>query len=218
MHASGTSSGLAAFVHVSSHPLAAARLAVLRNSVTQPQEFRRTIEELTIVLLLEAARTWKVTQVTVTTPLASCDSEILARPIVAVPILRAGLGMLSGVQRLLPEATVGHVGLYRDEETLRPVTYFSRLPVNIGAAQAILLDPMLATGHSACEAVAILKAQGATAIQFLCVVAAPQGVDELTTQHPDVAIFTAAIDPQLNAHGYIVPGLGDAGDRCFGTG
>ena len=135
-----------------------------------------------------------------------------------VPILRAGLGMLDGMLRLVPDASVGHIGIYRDEETLRPVTYFSRLPTNLSEAQVVLVDPMLATGNSACEAVGVLKAQGAKRIQFLCLVACPPGIAQLQSTHPDVSIFTAAIDPELNNVGYIVPGLGDAGDRYFGTG
>ena len=126
--------------------------------------------------------------------------------------------MLDGILRVAPDASVGHIGLYRDAETLRPVSYYERLPVNIAAANVMLLDPMLATGHTACEAASILKAQGAQAIQFLCVLGCPPGVQQFQTEHPDVPIITAAIDPELNDHGYIVPGLGDAGDRYFGTG
>ena len=126
--------------------------------------------------------------------------------------------MLDGILRLAPEASVGHIGLYRDAETLRPVSYYNRLPVNLAAANVLLLDPMLATGHSACEAASILKAQGARNIQFLCLAACPPGVQQFQSEHPDVPVFTAAIDPELNDHGYIVPGLGDAGDRYFGTG
>jgi uracil phosphoribosyltransferase len=154
----------------------------------------------------------------VETPLASCAGAVLEKPIVLVPILRAGLGMLDGILRVAPEASVGHIGLYRDAETLRPVSYYDRLPVNVGAANVVLLDPMLATGHSACEAASILKAHGAQVIQFLCIVACPPGVQQFQTDHPDVPIVTATIDPELNDHGYIVPGLGDAGDRYFGTG
>jgi uracil phosphoribosyltransferase len=154
----------------------------------------------------------------VETPLAPCAGAILAKPIVLVPILRAGLGMLDGIQRVAPDAAIGHIGLYRDAETLRPVSYYDRLPVNVAAAEVLLLDPMLATGNSACEAASILKAQGAVSVQLLCIVACPAGVDQFQREHPDVPIITAAIDPILNDHGYIVPGLGDAGDRYFGTG
>jgi uracil phosphoribosyltransferase len=137
---------------------------------------------------------------------------------VIVPILRAGLGMLEGMTRVVPEARVGHIGLYRDEKTLRPVTYYCRLPVNLAEAQIVLVDPMLATGFSACQAVALLKAKGAKRIHFLCLVACRPGIEQLRSAHPDVPIVTAAIDPGLNEFGYIVPGLGDAGDRYFGTG
>jgi uracil phosphoribosyltransferase len=176
------------------------------------------VQEIAILLFAEASRGWGTKVIDVETPLASCSGAILEKPIVLVPILRAGLGMLDGILRVAPDASIGHIGLYRDAETLRPVSYFDRLPVNIAAANVLLLDPMLATGHSACEAASILKAQGAQSIQFLCIVACPPGVQQFQTEHPDVPIVTAMIDPELNNHGYIVPGLGDAGDRYFGTG
>ena len=171
-----------------------------------------------MLLFAEVSRGWSTDKVDVETPLASCAGAVLARPIVLVPILRAGLGMLDGIVRIAPEASMGHIGLYRDAETLRPVSYYNRLPAHVAAANVLLLDPMLATGHSACEAASILKAQGAQSIQFLCIVACPPGVQQFQGAHPDVPIVTAAIDPELNDHGYIVPGLGDAGDRYFGTG
>ncbi len=170
-----------------------------------------------MLLLAEASKTWPTSAVEVTTPLQSCAGVVLARPIMLVPILRAGLGLADGMLRVIPEAQVGHLGLYRDETTLRPVTYYVRLPENIADAQVLLLDPMLATGRSACAAVRILKAQGAQNIQFLCVVACPQGIAQLHQNHGDVEIVTAAVDGGLNERGYIVPGLGDAGDRYFGT-
>jgi uracil phosphoribosyltransferase len=153
----------------------------------------------------------------VETPLRTAAGAVLSRHVTLVPILRAGVGMLDGMLQLLPEARVGHLGLYRDELTLRPVTYYKRLPASIATAQVLLLDPMLATGHSACEAISILKASGAQTIQFICVVACPAGISQLHNDHPEVPIFAAAIDPELNQFGYIVPGLGDAGDRYFGT-
>ena len=171
-----------------------------------------------MLLLCEAAREWRTRDLEIETPLKSCAGAVLAHPVVLVPILRAGLGMVEGMLRLLPEASVGHIGLYRDEETLRPVSYYARFPVNVGQAEVLLLDPMLATGHSACEAVSMLKAQGATRIRFVCLVSCDAGITQLQTAHPDVPIVTAAIDPELNDFGYIVPGLGDAGDRYFGTG
>jgi uracil phosphoribosyltransferase len=203
---------------VSEHPVVATRLAVLRAKATAPDEFRRALQELSVLLFAEAARNFETRSVEIETPLQTCRGSILAHSIVLVPILRAGLGMLDGISRVVPEANIGHIGIYRDEQTLKPVTYFSRLPLNLAQSETLLLDPMLATGNSACEAVSIVKAAGATRIRLLCVVACPPGIQQLQSQHPDVAIITAAIDSELNASGYIVPGLGDAGDRYFGTG
>jgi uracil phosphoribosyltransferase len=200
------------------HPLAAAGLSMLRAETTPPHLFRRHMHEIAMVLFIEAAREWETTALEVETPLAPCAGAILAKPIVLVPILRAGLGLLDGILRVAPDAGIGHIGLYRDAETLRPVSYYDRVPDNIAAARVLLLDPMLATGHSACAAAAMLKAQGARSIQFLCVLACPPGVKQFQSEHPDVQIVTAAVDPELNELGYIVPGLGDAGDRYFGTG
>ena len=200
------------------HPLLAAKLSILRAKTTAPDEFRQNLQEISILLLAEAARSWETALIEIETPLKKCDGQILRRPVVIVPILRAGLGMLEGMSRILPEANAGHIGLYRDEKTLRPVKYYCRLPINLVEAQVVLVDPMLATGCSASEAVALLKAQGAKRIQFLCLVACPPGIEQLRSAHPDVAIVTGAIDPELNEFGYIVPGLGDAGDRYFGTG
>jgi uracil phosphoribosyltransferase len=199
------------------HPLVASRLAVLRNQETTTDEFRRSLQQLSVMLLVEASRHWGTSAIEVETPLRAAAGVMLSKHVALVPILRAGVGMLDGMLGLMPEARVGHLGLYRDELTLRPVTYYKRLPASIATAQVLLLDPMLATGHSACEAVAILKASGAEAIQFICVVACPAGIEQLQNAHPELPIFTAAIDPELNDFGYIVPGLGDAGDRYFGT-
>ena len=205
-------------VRVTNHPLVAAGLSVLRAKQTTPEIFRRYLQELSVFLFVEASRSWETKAVDIETPLASCAGAVLAKPIVLVPILRAGLGMLDGIQRVAPDAAIGHIGIYRDAETLRPVSYFERVPVNVAAAEVLLLDPMLATGNSACEAASILKAQGARSIQFLCVLACPPGIEQFHREHPDIPIVTAAIDPELDDHGYIVPGLGDAGDRYFGTG
>ena len=205
-------------VTVVQHPLVATKLSILRAKTTAPDEFRRNMQESSILLLGEAARGWGTVPVEIETPLRKCTGQILARAVVFVPILRAGLGMLDGMLRLLPEVTIGHIGVYRDEKTLRPVTYFSRLPVNLTEAQIVLLDPMLATGNSACEAMAVLKAQGAKRIQYVCLVACSAGIEQLQSSHPDITIITGAIDPELNDFGFIVPGLGDAGDRYFGTG
>ncbi|MBA2623986.1 MAG: uracil phosphoribosyltransferase [Chthoniobacterales bacterium] len=199
------------------HPLVAAKLSVVRASSTGTEEFRRNIQDLSILLLAESSRTWVGSAIEVQTPLQSCVGRALAKPVVLVPILRAGLAMVDGIMRMLPDAKVGHLGLYRDEKTLRPVTYYSRLPDELADAHVLLLDPMLATGHSASAAVALLKAQGARKIQFLCVVACPQGIAQLGQADSDIEIITAAVDGVLNDRGYIMPGLGDAGDRYFGT-
>lgn len=169
------------------------------------------------MLLAEATRGWKTREIEIETPLTKCAGKILAGPVVIVPILRAGLGMIDGMSRFLPEANVGHIGVYRDEKSLRPTTYFCRLPSELSEAQVVLVDPMLATGHSACAALDLLKKNGAKRIQFIVLVACEQGIQQVQSQHPDVHIITAAIDPELNSSGYIVPGLGDAGDRYFGT-
>ncbi len=205
-------------VHVLEHPLAQAKLALLRAEQTNPEDFRRALQEISLLLLMEAARAWSTSPVEIATPLQKASGAVLARRVTFVPILRAGLGMLDGMLKLLPDALVGHVGLYRDEITLRPVSYYERLPKNIAPTAVLVLDPMLATGHSACEAVRMVKAQGANSVQFICVVACPAGIGQLQGQHPDVPIIAAAIDPELNQFGYIVPGLGDAGDRYFATG
>lgn len=205
-------------VRVSDHPLVAARLTILRAKQTTPDIFRRHLQELSVFLFFEASRNWQTKAIEIETPLASVAGAMLAKPIVLVPILRAWLGMLDGIQRVAPEAAIGHIGLYRDAETLRPVSYYDRVPVNVAAAQVLLLDPMLATGNSACEAASILKTQGARDVLFLCVVACRPGIERFHSVHPDIPITTAAIDPELDDHGYIVPGLGDAGDRYFGTG
>jgi len=205
-------------VRVSDHPLVAASLSVLRAKQTTPEIFRQHLQELSVFLFVEASRAWGTKTIEVETPLAPISGAILAKPIVLVPILRAGLGMLDGIQRIAPEAQIGHIGLYSDAETLRPVSYYDKVPVNAGAAEVLLLDPMLATGHSASEAASILRAHGARRIQFLCVVACPAGIEQFHRDHPDIPIITEAIDPKLDDHGYIVPGLGDAGDRYFGTG
>jgi len=205
-------------VRVVDHPLAAANLSILRAKTTEPDLFRRHLQELSVVLFVEASRGWGTAPIQVETPLALCPGAVLVKPVVLVPILRAGLGMLDGIQRIASDAAIGHIGLYRDAETLRPVSYYEKVPVNVAAAEVLLLDPMLATGNTASEAASILKAQGARSIQFLCIVACPAGVEQFQHDHPDVPILAAAVDPALDDHGYIVPGLGDAGDRYFGTG
>ena len=199
------------------HPLVGVKLAALRDRATGTAEFRRNLQELSALLLMEASRGWGTAARAVETPLAAAEGVTLARRAMLVPILRAGLGMVDGMLHLLPDASVGHLGLYRDEKTLRPVSYYRRLPREIGEAEVLLLDPMLATGYSACEAVAVLKSHGARSIRFVCIVACPEGIAQLQSAHPDVSIVTATVDAGLNDVGYIVPGLGDAGDRYFGT-
>ena len=192
-------------------------MSVLRDKTTGTAQFRRALEQIAILLLTEASKRWPTLTIEIETPLGPMTGATLARPVVFVPILRAGLGLLEGMLRIIPEAGVGHIGLYRDEVTLRPVNYYCRLPASLAQSHVLLLDPMLATGRSATEGATLLKAQGATSIQFICVVACEVGIEQLRGTHPDIPIYSAAIDPELNEFGYIVPGLGDAGDRYFGT-
>ncbi|MFO0936965.1 MAG: uracil phosphoribosyltransferase [Gemmataceae bacterium] len=204
-------------VSVSSHPLLRHKLARLRHRETSPPAFRELVYEITQVLFYESTREVPLRQVTVPTPLADCPGEEIAASIGLVPVLRAGLGMASAMLDALPEAQVWHVGLYRDEQTLLPVEYYNKLPNPSGLDWAFVLDPMLATGGSAIATIDILKRVKAKRIVFLGLIAAPEGVAKLSTAHPDVPIYLAAIDVKLNEVGYIVPGLGDAGDRQFGT-
>jgi uracil phosphoribosyltransferase len=208
---------IASNVHLLEHSLVAAKMSVLRDKTTGTAQFRRALEQIAILLLTEASKRWPTLTIEIETPLAPMTGATLARPVVFVPILRAGLGLLEGILRVIPEAGVGHIGLYRDEVTLRPVNYYCRLPASLAQSHVLLLDPMLATGRSATEGATLLKAQGATSIQFICVVACEVGIEQLRRAHPDIPIYSAAIDPELNEFGYIVPGLGDAGDRYFGT-
>lgn len=204
-------------IHLLEHSLVAAKMSVLRDKTTGTAQFRRALEQIAILLLTETSKHWPTLPIEIETPLAPMTGATLARPVVFVPILRAGLGLLEGMLRVIPEAGVGHIGLYRDEVTLRPVNYYCRLPAILAQSHVLLLDPMLATGRSATEGATLLKAQGATSIQFICVVACEVGIEQLRGAHPDIPIYSAAIDPELNEFGYIVPGLGDAGDRYFGT-
>ncbi|MDQ3708825.1 MAG: uracil phosphoribosyltransferase [Actinomycetota bacterium] len=201
---------------VVAHPLAGHLLAELRDIATQPERFRHVAKQLATVLVLEATRGLRIRESTVTTPLREATTQLLDRPVVAVPILRAGLGLLEAVTDLLPDVRVGYAGLERDERTLRPTSYYLKVP-ELRDASVLLLDPMLATGGSASFAASLLKEHGATDVQLVCVVAAPEGVQRLAAEHPDVRVVTAALDDNLNEVGYIVPGLGDFGDRLFGT-
>ena len=203
-------------VTVVDHPLAGHLLTELRDLGTEPERFRHLTRRLATVLVLEATRQLQTRPAAVQTPLVRTRGRRLDRPVVAVPILRAGLGLLEMVSDLLPEVRVGYVGLERDEDTLQPTSYYLKVP-ELADASVLLLDPMLATGGSATFAVGLLKEHGATDIQLLCVVAAPEGVARLAAAHPDVRVVTAALDEGLDDAGYIVPGLGDFGDRLFGT-
>jgi uracil phosphoribosyltransferase len=204
-------------LHIIDHPLIQNKLTRLRDVNTKNHNFRLLLEELTALMVYEITRDYPLRNVGVTTPLETMTGKVLNTPIVLVPILRAGTGMLGGVLNLVPTARVGHIGLYRDPKTLQPVEYYAKFPQAIREAQVILVDPMLATGGSAIVGIDILKREGARKIQFLCLVAAPEGVDAFSKAHSDVPIYTAALDRELNDHGYILPGLGDAGDRIFGT-
>ncbi|MBX0330318.1 uracil phosphoribosyltransferase [Oscillochloris sp. ZM17-4] len=205
-------------VHVSTHPLVLHKLALLRSEQTEPKKFRELVREIAQLLFYEATQDLSLAPMTVQTPLGPADGQEVAERVGIMPILRAGLGMSEAVVEILPTVHVWHLGLYRDHETLQPVTYYNKLPAQPDIDLSIIVDPMLATGGSAVAAVDILKDWGAKRIKFLGLIAAPEGVRTLTEAHPDVDIYLAAIDSHLNARGYIVPGLGDAGDRQFGTG
>lgn len=198
------------------HPLAGHLLAGLRDESTEPERFRYLTQRLSMVLVLEATRHLPTAPATVRTPMAPADVQLLDGNVIAVPILRAGLGLLTAVTSLLPDVQVGYVGLERDEETLNPVSYYLKVP-DLAGRPVLLLDPMLATGGSASFAAQLLEERGAEDLTLVCVVAAPEGVDRLTRDHPNIRIVTAGLDEQLNDIGYIVPGLGDFGDRLFGT-
>ena len=202
---------------VADHPVIHDRLSRLRHRDTGPEEFRRCLHQITALLVSEASRLLPVRETETPTPLVIARTKALARPVVVVPILRAGLGMVQGVLSLLPEAHIGHIGLARNEETKLPEKYYSKFPPNLEAADVLLLDPMLATGGSAAEAVTQLKAAGAQHIIFLCIIAAPEGWAHFHAAHPDVSVFTAALDDGLTPAAFITPGLGDAGDRYCGT-
>ena len=199
------------------HPLIQAKLTRLRDKSTDRLQFRQILEELTALMVYEITRDFPTRPVQVETPLERTQGVELARPVVLVPILRAGIVMTDGVLNLIPTARVGHIGLYRDPNTLQPVQYYLKLPGNVKEALVIVVDPMLATGGSAAEAVQLVKQHGAEDVRFLCLVAAPEGVRAFRATHPEVPVYAAALDRELNEHGYILPGLGDAGDRLFGT-
>lgn len=199
-------------------PLVDHKLAILRNKETGTKEFREIIKELSSFLCYEALRDAKTSKMVIETPICKTTVKMIDENKYAfVPILRAGISMVDGVLNVMPNAKIGHIGLYRDEETLNPVEYYFRMPKDIALREVLLLDPMLATGGSAVNAIFQLKKRGVTKIKFLCVIAAPEGIENVKKNHPDVQIFCTAVDERLNEVGYIVPGLGDAGDRIFGT-
>ena len=207
-----------ASLHVLEHPLIQHKLSLMRNKNTGSKEFRELLEEIAMLRAYEVTRDFPLKEIEVETPLCVMKTKVLAgRKVGVVPILRAGLGMVDGILNLIPAARVGHVGLYRDPETLEPVEYYCKLPNDVQERELIVIDPMLATGGSASAAITFLKQRGCSHIKLVCLIAAPEGVARVRKAHPDVDIFVAAMDECLNDHGYIVPGLGDAGDRLFGT-
>jgi len=199
------------------NPLIKRDVTLLRDKHTQPEQFRAVVKRISSVLAVEIAKDFELEEIEVDTPLETTAGFELKQQVVLVPVLRAGLGMVAGFLELMPYARVGHIGLQRDEETLLPIEYYYKTPRNIENAEVILLDPMLATGGSGSEAIKFLKKRGAKNIVFACLVAAPEGVQKILAEHPDVRIYGAALDRELSSKGYILPGLGDAGDRTFGT-
>ena len=205
-------------LNIVGHPLIQHKLTLLRDRATQTKIFKELVDEIAMLMAYEATSTLSLERTPVETPLEQTNGwRVGGKKLTLVPILRAGLGMVDGILRLVPAARVGHIGLYRDHDTLQPVDYYFKVPGDVAERDFFVLDPMLATGGSAAAAVASLKRVGATRIRFLCIVAAPEGVRRLADAHPDVPIYCAALDRQLNENGYILPGLGDAGDRLFGT-
>lgn len=205
-------------VTVLEHPLIQHKLTMLRDKTTGCKEFREVVGEIAMLMCYEATRDLPLEEIEVETPVAKATSRVIAgKKLAFVPILRAGLGMVDGMLQLVPAAKVAHIGLYRDPETLQPVEYYCKMPPDISERDCIMLDPMLATGGTASAAAQFLKNYGARSIKLICILSAPQGVNKMQADHPDVEIYTCAIDPKLNDHAYIVPGLGDAGDRIFGT-
>ena len=204
-------------LHVNEHPLVRSKMTLIRDKNTGSKEFREIVGEIAAFIAYEATRETELVNKTVQTPVDQAHGWECVRKFGLVPILRAGLGMVEGIANLLPTAKVGHIGIYRNPETLQPIEYYCKLPPDIEDSEILLLDPMLATGRTAEQSIRYLKNAGATHIKFLCLVAVREGVEEVLSNHPDVDIYTAAYDQCLNSHGYIVPGLGDAGDRLFGT-
>ncbi len=205
-------------LHVANHPLITHKLSIMRNKKTGSKDFRELLEEVGMLMGYELTRDLPLEDVSIETPITKIKAKMIAgKKLAVVPILRAGLGMVDGLLKLVPVAKVGHIGLYRDPETHQPVEYYCKLPADIQDRMVILVDPMLATGGSAIDAVRLLQKHGCKSIRMMCLVAAPEGIAKMQAECPDVDIYTAALDERLNEHAYIVPGLGDAGDRIFGT-
>ena len=205
-------------VVVFNHPLIRHKIAILRDEKTSMKEFRELVEEITTLMTYESLKDVPTVTKEVKTPLETCSQQVVEdNSVVIVPILRAGLGMVNGIHVLFPLAKVGHIGMYRNEETLEPDTYYCKLPKDIENKYVIVIDPMLATGGSACDAIALLKEKGCKNIKFMAIIGAPEGISRVAETHPDVMIYVSTVDRCLNEHGYILPGLGDAGDRLFGT-
>ncbi len=205
-------------VTVFDHPLITHKISLMRDENTSSKQFRELVEEISMLMAYEVFRDLPLKTVKIRTPIAEADVKVLScKDVAIVPILRAGLGMTSGIMNLFPTAKVGHIGLYRDHETLQPHEYYCKLPDDIQNRQVILVDPMLATGGSAVAAVNFLKARNCKDIKFMCLISAPEGIETFTKAHPDVPLYCASLDEKLNENGYIMPGLGDAGDRIFGT-
>ena len=205
-------------LHVMDHPLITHKLTIMRNKKTGSKDFRELLDEISMLMGYELTRDLPLEEITIETPITKMKAKVIAgKKMAIVPILRAGIGMVEGLLRLVPVAKVGHIGLYRDPKTHTPVEYYSKLPADIEERIVIVVDPMLATGGSSCDAISLLKARGCHNIRLMCLVSAPEGIAKVQAEHPDVDIYTAALDDHLNEHAYIVPGLGDAGDRIFGT-
>lgn len=205
-------------VTIMEHPLIQHKIGLIRRKETGTKDFRQAISEIAMLICYEATRGLKLDEVEIETPIARTKvKELRGKKMAIVPILRAGLGMVDGMLNLIPAAKVGHIGLYRDPETLKPVEYYCKLPADCAEREVFVVDPMLATGGSCVAAIKMLKDKGCRNIHFLCIIAAPEGVSAMTEAHPDVDVFVGALDERLNEHGYIVPGLGDAGDRIFGS-
>ncbi|MFN8210766.1 MAG: uracil phosphoribosyltransferase [Bacteroidales bacterium] len=199
------------------HPLITHKLTQMRKKETSTRDFRFNLGEIAALMAYEISRDLPLKEIKIETPVASCSTSEMAKEVVLIPVLRAGLGMVDGITNLIPDAKVGHIGMYRDHETLKPITYFSKFPEDLAEAIIMVLDPMLATGGSASAAIDVLKNNGAKTIKLVSIVGAPEGVARIEKDHPDVQIYLAALDEKLNGSGYIIPGLGDAGDRLFGT-